>query len=55
MWLLIKSLILQTVQAHGMVLCMSSPKFEELLITNKSDGAVRITDIEPRIFNMMLE
>ncbi|KAJ9577225.1 hypothetical protein L9F63_006199 [Diploptera punctata] len=45
----------ETVQTHGMVLCMSSPKFEELLITNKSDGPVQITDIEPRIFQMMLD
>lgn len=45
----------ETVQAHGMVLCMSSPKFEELLITNKSDGPVQVADIEPRIFQMMLD
>jgi hypothetical protein len=53
--MLINTLFSQTFQAHGMVLCMSSPKFEELLITNKSDSAARITDIEPRIFHMMLE
>lgn len=46
---------METFQAHGMVLCMSSPKFEELLITCKSDSAARITDIEPRIFHMMLD
>jgi len=38
-----------------MVLCMSSPKFEELLLTNKSDGAVCITDIDPKVFHTMLE
>lgn len=45
----------ETVQAHGMVLCMSSPRFEELLITNKAEGAIEINDIEPRTFNMMLD
>ncbi|PSN55445.1 hypothetical protein C0J52_05704, partial [Blattella germanica] len=45
----------ETVQAHGMVLCMSSPKFEELLITNKSDGPINVPDIEPRIFQLMLD
>ena len=38
-----------------MVLSMSSPKFEELLLTNESDGAVCITDIEPKVFHTMLE
>ncbi|XP_021940014.1 BTB/POZ domain-containing protein 6-B-like isoform X4 [Zootermopsis nevadensis] len=45
----------ETVRAHELIMRMSSPTFEELLITNKSDGAVHITDIEPRIFNMMLD
>ncbi|XP_067002438.1 uncharacterized protein [Anabrus simplex] len=38
-----------------MVLCMSSPKFEELLLTQKPDVPIEITDIEPRIFHLMLD
>ncbi|CAG2061325.1 unnamed protein product, partial [Timema podura] len=46
--------ILSTIKLHRIVLCMSSPRFEILFSTVKEDP-VQITDVEPRIFNILLD
>nr|CAD7611741.1 unnamed protein product [Timema genevievae] len=43
-----------TIKLHRIVLCMSSPRFAILFSTVKEDP-VQITDVEPRIFNILLD
>ncbi|XP_049815840.1 BTB/POZ domain-containing protein 1-like isoform X1 [Schistocerca nitens] len=45
----------ETIRTHKMVLCMSSVKFEEILLTRSAEDAITITDVEPRIFHLMLD